>query len=62
MSIHKPPVVKHPVSFQKGSSKKIVYRVIRNIQQIKNNQPVGTARINKQTYMVKKSGIGWVVV
>ncbi|RCJ40071.1 hypothetical protein A6770_38405 [Nostoc minutum NIES-26] len=62
MSIHKPPTIKYPVKVQRGNSKKIVYRAIKDIQQLKNNQAVGTARINKQTYMVKKEGIGWVVV
>jgi hypothetical protein len=62
MSIYKPRVVKHPVKVTRGDSKKIVYRTIRNIQQLKNNQAVGTTRINKQCLMVRQVGIYWVVV
>ncbi|MBD2683492.1 MULTISPECIES: hypothetical protein [Nostoc] len=62
MSIHKPPVVKYPVKVQRGNSQKIVYRTIRNIQQLKNHQAVGTTRINKQCLMVRQQGIYWVVV
>ncbi len=62
MSIHKPPLVKHPVKVQRGSSQKIVYRTIRNIQQLKNTQILGTATINKQSRMVRKQGIYWVVM
>ncbi|RCJ32517.1 hypothetical protein A6770_18760 [Nostoc minutum NIES-26] len=62
MSIHKPPTIKYPVKVQKGNSKKIVYRTIRDIQQLKNNQAVGIARIKNKSQMVRKQGIYWVVV
>ncbi|MBD2452413.1 hypothetical protein H6G76_36025 [Nostoc sp. FACHB-152] len=62
MSKYKPRLVKHPVKVTRGDSKKIVYRAIRNIQQIKNKQAVGTTRINRQCLMVRQEGIYWVVV
>ncbi len=57
MSKYKPRVVKHPVKVTRGDSKKIVYRVIRNIQQIKNSQTLGTTRINKQIYEEVKANL-----
>jgi hypothetical protein len=62
MSIYKPRVVKHPVKVTRGDSKKIVYRAIRNIQQLKNSQTLGTTRINRQCLMVRLDGIYWVEV
>ncbi|MBD2738782.1 hypothetical protein H6H03_33770 [Nostoc paludosum FACHB-159] len=62
MSIHKPPVVKYPIKVQRGNSSQIVYRAIRDIQYIKNNQEVGRIRVNKQTQMVRKQGTYWVVI
>jgi hypothetical protein len=62
MSKHKPPIIKHPIKLQRGSSHKIVYRTIKNIQHLKNNNLLGTATINNQSQMVRKVGIYWVVV
>lgn len=62
MSKYKPRVVKHPVKVTRGSSSQIVYRVVRDIQYIKNKQPIVRARINRQEKMVRQSGIYWVVV
>jgi len=62
MSIHKPPLVKHPVKVQRGNSNQIVYRTIRDVQYIKNSQPVGRARVNGQSRMVRKERTYWVVV
>jgi len=62
MSKYKPRVVKHPVKVKRGSSSQIVYRAVRDIQYIKNKQPIGRARINKQSQMVRQEGIYWIVV
>ncbi len=62
MSKYKPRVVKHPVKVQRGNSSQIVYCAVRDIQHLKNSQTVGTTRINKQSQMVRKEGIYWVVI
>ncbi len=62
MSKHKPPVIKHPIKLQRGSSQKIVYRTIKNIQHLKNSHLLGTATINNQSQMVRKEATYWVVV
>ncbi|MEA5567805.1 hypothetical protein [Anabaena sp. UHCC 0399] len=62
MSKPKPPVVKYPIKWQRGTSHKIVYRTIKNIQQLKNSQQLGTATINNQSRMVRKEGIYWIVL
>ncbi|WP_414756687.1 hypothetical protein [Anabaena sp. CCY 9910] len=62
MSKYKPRTVKHPVRLQKSDSHKIVYRTIREIQQLKNSSQIGTATINKQSVMVRKQGMYWAVV
>ena len=62
MSIYKPPVVKRPIKLQKNGSAKIVYRAIRNVQRLKDSHELGTATINRTSYMVRKSGTYWVVV
>ncbi|MBE9210600.1 hypothetical protein IQ244_29680 [Nostoc sp. LEGE 06077] len=62
MSIHKPPVVKYPIKVQRGNSSQIVYRAVRDIQYIKNSQPVGRTRVNGQSRMVRKERTYWVLV
>ncbi|WP_341532136.1 hypothetical protein WKK05_39925 (plasmid) [Nostoc sp. UHCC 0302] len=62
MSIYKPPVVKRPIKLQNNGSTKIVYRTIKNIHRLKDSQELGTATINRTSYMVRKSGTYWVVV
>ncbi len=62
MSKYKPRTIKHPVRLQKNSSGKIIYRTIRDIQQLKDTSQIGTATINKQSVMVRKQGMYWVVI
>ncbi|BAT56579.1 ribosomal protein S7-like protein (plasmid) [Nostoc sp. NIES-3756] len=62
MSKYKPRTIKHPVRLQKNNAQKIVYRTIRDIQQLKNSQQLGTVTINKQSVMVRKQGMYWAVI
>lgn len=62
MSKFKPRTIKHPVRIQKSDSHKIIYRAIREIQQLKNSSQIGTATINRQCVMVRKQGMYWAVV
>ena len=62
MSKAKPPLVKYPIRLQKNGSKKIIYRVIKDVQRLRNNHKLGTAIINKQSQMVRQEGICWVIV
>ncbi|BCL40054.1 hypothetical protein [Nostoc sp. MS1] len=62
MSKYKPRTIKHPVRLQKNNAQKIVYRTIRDIQQLKNSQQLGTVTINKQLVMVRKESTYWVVM
>ncbi|MBE9039048.1 hypothetical protein [aff. Roholtiella sp. LEGE 12411] len=62
MSIHKPPIIKRPIKIQNNGSAKIVYRVIRNIQRLKNSSELGTATIKGKSCMVRNQGVYWVVV
>ncbi|MBD6621130.1 hypothetical protein FNW02_36835 [Komarekiella sp. 'clone 1'] len=62
MSIHKPPIIKRPIKVRNNGSQKIVYRVIKDIQHLKNNPQVGTATIKGKSYMVRNQGVYWVVV
>ncbi|WP_193200270.1 hypothetical protein [Nostoc sp. MG11] len=62
MSIHKPPIIKRPIKLQNNGSTKIVYRVIRNVQQLKNSSELGSVTLKGQSYMVRNQGVYWVVV
>ncbi|BAY73244.1 ribosomal protein S7-like (plasmid) [Trichormus variabilis NIES-23] len=62
MSKYKPRTIKHPVRLQKNGSQKIVYRTVKDIQQLKNSQQIGITTINKQSVMVRKQSTSWVVV
>lgn len=62
MSKYKPRTIKHPVRLQKNGSQKIVYRTVKDIQQLKDSFQVGTATISKQSVMVRKQGMYWAVV
>jgi hypothetical protein len=62
MSKYKPRTIKHPVRLQKNNPQKIIYRTIRDIQQLKDSSQIGTATINKQSIMVRKQGMYWTVV
>ncbi|MBD2255133.1 hypothetical protein [Nostoc parmelioides] len=62
MSKYKPRTIKHPVRLQKNNAQKIIYRTIRDIQQLKNSSQIGTVTINKQSVMVRKESTCWVVV
>jgi hypothetical protein len=62
MAIHKLPVVKRPIKIQNNGSPKIIYRVIRDIQHIKNSSQLGTATIQGKSCMVRSQGNYWVVV
>jgi hypothetical protein len=62
MSIAKPPTIKRPIKLQNNGSTKIVYRTIRNIQQLKNSSVLGTATIKGKSCMVRNQGVYWVVV
>lgn len=59
MAKPKPPIIKYPIKLR---SKKVIYRSVRNIQQLKNSFQIGTAIINKQACMVRKQGIYWAVI
>jgi hypothetical protein len=62
MSKYKPRTIKHPVRLQKNNPQKIIYRTVRDIQQLKNSSQIGTVTINKQSVMVRKESTCWVVV
>ncbi|BAB78125.1 hypothetical protein ACN23B_27135 (plasmid) [Anabaena sp. FACHB-709] len=62
MSKYKPRIIKHPIRLQKNNAQKIIYRTVRDIQQLKDSSPIGTATINKQSVMVRKQGMYWAVV
>ncbi|ABA24983.1 ribosomal protein S7-like protein (plasmid) [Trichormus variabilis ATCC 29413] len=62
MSKYKPRTIKHPIRLQKNNAQKIIYRTVRDIQQLKDSSPIGTATINKQSVMVRKQGMYWAVV
>jgi hypothetical protein len=62
MPMPKPPVVKQPIKLQNNGSPKIIYRVIREIQYLKNNSQLGTATIKGKSCMVRSQGNYWVVV
>ncbi|WP_224095458.1 hypothetical protein [Nostoc sp. MS1] len=59
MAKPKPPIVKYPIMLR---SKKVIYRSVRDIQQLKNGCHLATATINKQSCMVQKKSTYWVVV
>jgi hypothetical protein len=62
MSKYKPRIIKHPVRLQKNGSGKIVYRTVKDIQQLKSSSQIGTVTLNKQSFMVRKQGMYWAVV
>ncbi|NDJ26148.1 hypothetical protein GS682_32165 [Nostoc sp. B(2019)] len=62
MPIHKPPIIKRPIKLQNNGSQKIVYRAIRNIQQLKNSSELGTATIKGKSYIVRNQGTYWEIM
>ncbi|MBG1268976.1 hypothetical protein [Nostoc sp. WHI] len=62
MTIYKPPVVRRPIKLQNNASTKIVYRIVKNIQHLKNTQELGTSTIKRRCCMVRKQGVYWVIV
>lgn len=62
MSKYKPRTVKHSVRLQKNGSQKIVYRTVKDIQQLKDSSKIGTATINKQSVIFRKQGMYWAVI
>ncbi|MBG1265074.1 hypothetical protein F8S12_00855 [Nostoc sp. WHI] len=62
MSIYKPPLIKRPIKLQNNGSTKIIYRVIREVQHLKNKSQLGTATIEGKSCMVRSQWNYWVVV